>query len=296
MTSTQLSGRSPTFRIYVLATVHEPLWRVTALGQLGTWAHPGNWGDFGTGFEGPIRVVSGYRASRLSQMLDRLHNRAIFSRGPASRLARAYSERTLRKRPLSGARFVGNVVLGEADVSLTAHPSVIAEMDGTVMAILRDVAESEADYGVVVNTSTYVFASALPGIIAGLRAAGGASAPALLAGPSGSYRKAQFIAGWFRIFSRSAAELLYAHRSSLRREYLEDVELSRLASNLGVRQEHLDSLWVSETEPVESLVREFAATPAAVRCKGPRRNRAVDIELMRRTHATLYGGPIIRPH
>lgn len=293
MTTTQLSNQPSTLRIYILTTVHEPLWRVTALGQLHTWAHPSHWRDFGPGFEGPIRVVSGFRASRLSQMVDRQHNRGIFSRGLASRVARAHSSRTLRNRPLSGARFVGDVVLGDADVTLTAHPSLIAEMDGTLMAILRDVAESEADYAVVVNTSTYVFAPALTGIIAGLQAVGGVSSPHM-AGPAGRYRKLEFIAGWFRIFSRSAAELLYAHRSFLPREYLEDVEVSRLASNLGIRQEHLDSLWVSEAKPVESLVIDLASTPAAVRCKGPRGDRAVDIELMKRTHATLHGEPTIQ--
>ncbi len=290
MTRAQASQSWSSVRIYILTTLHEPLWQVTALGQLRTWAHPTNWHNFGPGFEGPIRVVSGFRASRLSQIVDRQHNRGIFLPGLAARLARAHSARTARIRPLSDARFAGNVVRGDAHVTLTAHPSLIAEMDGSLMAILRDVAESDSDYAIVVNTSTYVFAPALPRTIDGLRAAGGASSP-LMAGPPGRYRKLQFIAGWFRIFSRPAAELLYANRSSLAREYLEDVELSRLASNLGIRQEHLESLWVSEAEPVGSLVKDFASTPAAVRCKGPLGDRAVDIELMRRTHATLHGRP-----
>jgi len=284
-TAASLEVRPLRLRVYIIATVHEPLWRVTKCGQLSTWASEESLSRLQPFLDGGARVISGYRATFLQRFLDRVHNRALY-RHPLTRIAaRRYAHGALALRPLTNARVVGPAIEQAVPYFQTSHPSLISEMDASVLAALGDFVQSDTDLALIVNSSTYVNIDGFLREIFDLFDGSDAGEP-LIAGPSGSLGDVQFLTGWFRVFNSRAAQMLYENRSSIRRDSLEDVELSRLAKRLGVQLVSLETTWVTADTDLSSWCEDLTAVPAAIRCKADG-DRQDDILTMHRVHQLL---------
>jgi len=272
-------------RVYIIATVHEPLWQVTKCGQLSTWASEESVSRLQPFLDGGVRIVSGYRATFFQRFLDRVHNKALYRHPLTLAAARRYAHRVLASRPLTNARVVGPAVEQGVPYFQTSHPSLISEMDASVLAVLGDFVQSGTDLALIVNSSTYVNLDGL--LLQTLDIFGGSEADdPLVAGPAGSFGDLTFLKGWFRVFNSRAAQVLYENRSLIRRDSLEDVELSRLATRLGVRQVPLETTWVTADTDLSSWFQDLSEVPAGIRCKAAG-NRQEDILTMRRVHQLL---------
>jgi hypothetical protein len=275
-------------RIYLLTTVHQPLWSVTVDGALASWASSDSLETHGALLDGDPIVVSGRAATKVMRRVDRLHNAAMFADKYSLRsaAARHLAHAVLRVRPLGDVGLSAAVMTREGvPLRTSMHPSLVLEMDATVMSILGDASQSNATHVVIANTSTYVNLRRLHYELNHLVESVGAGAP-FIAGPEVRYRKNLFVAGWFRLLNIEAAQLLYAERHRLRRDFLEDVELSRLATQLGVSQFFIPTSWVDQTTELDEWERDPNLAPAAIRCKCPDDRRG-DIVTMRRVHRVL---------
>ncbi len=284
----QMASPDPTVAIYILTTLHESLWLVTRDGQLQTWADEKFLTTQGLAVDGNVTVVSGYQVGECFQRVDRRYTKLMFAPPPLRRLAQKLGKGALKRRPVTIARFAKNQVIDSVSVCVTTHPSTVMEMDGSLFAIMNDALLRDADFTVVVNSSTYVNACALRSELRALSESAG-NLNAVIVGYGGTHEKIEFLGGWFRLFNRIAISELVHQSGMLEREYLEDVELGRLATRLGMTLVSYPKLWLTSRSPLHALDLSPTNLPIAIRCKD-REGGIRDASVMLAVHRAIYGG------